>query len=182
MVYEGLVFPQYLVPPRELPAPASPDTDSPSLPPTTVLACRSCRTHLTPSTSIISKTFTGRHGRAYLLSEAALSPTTVVCLMAPQQRELVTGMHTVRDFSCRVCGQVLGWRYDAAADRAQRYKVGKWILERERVRPVSGGGGSGGGGGVVGDEVQALLAASGGGGGGGGAKGQEPDWKTLFAG
>lgn len=175
------VFPQYLTPPRALASHQSAESSS-SLPPTTVLTCRTCRTHLTPSTSVISKTFTGRHGRAYLLSETALSPTTAVRLKPPQQRELVTGMHTVRDFECRVCGQVLGWRYDAAADRAQRYKVGKWILERERVRSVAGCGGGGaggsggtGGGGVVGDEVQALLAAS-------ASSGQGPGWEMLFAG
>jgi len=32
---------------------------------------------------------------------------------------------------------VLGWKYLAAEDRAQKYKVGKMILERSRVEKVN---------------------------------------------
>ena len=46
----------------------------------------------------------------------------------------MTGAHTVSDISCSVCGAVLGWKYVAAEDEAQRYKVGKFILETRKVR------------------------------------------------
>jgi len=42
-------------------------------------------------------------------------------------------MHTVCDISCALCGSVLGWKYVGAEDEAQRYKVGKFILETKRV-------------------------------------------------
>lgn len=45
-------------------------------------------------------------------------------------------MHTVSDFACVVCGETLGWRYDDASEEGQKYKIGKWILERERVGVV----------------------------------------------
>jgi len=48
-------------------------------------------------------------------------------------RQLVTGAHTVSDISCRTCGSVLGWKYVAAEEDSQRYKVGKFILETKRV-------------------------------------------------
>jgi hypothetical protein len=48
-------------------------------------------------------------------------------------RQLVTGAHTVSDISCTVCGAVLGWKYVAAEEENQRYKVGKFILETKRV-------------------------------------------------
>ncbi len=48
-------------------------------------------------------------------------------------RQLVTGAHTVGDISCAQCGSVLGWKYVAAEEEAQRYKVGKFILETKRV-------------------------------------------------
>jgi Yippee zinc-binding/DNA-binding /Mis18, centromere assembly len=48
-------------------------------------------------------------------------------------RQLVTGPHTVSDISCTVCGAVLGWKYVAAEEESQRYKVGKFILETKRV-------------------------------------------------
>ncbi|KAI5788266.1 Yippee/Mis18, partial [Geopyxis carbonaria] len=94
--------------------------------------CSTCHQHLTPSSSIISRGFQGRHGRAFLLSSSSLPPSAVT-LGEPQQRLLVTGMHTVRDFACGVCGTALGWRYEAAEEREQAYKIGKWILEGERV-------------------------------------------------
>ena len=52
-------------------------------------------------------------------------------------RQLVTGHHTVSDISCAFCDAVLGWRYVEAEEEAQRYKVGKYILETKRVCAVS---------------------------------------------
>ncbi len=37
------------------------------------------------------------------------------------------------DISCVVCGAMLGWKYVDAEEEAQRYKVGKFILETKRV-------------------------------------------------
>ena len=51
----------------------------------------------------------------------------------PVSRQLVTGAHTVSDISCTICGTVLGWKYVAAAEEGQRYKIGKVILEAKRV-------------------------------------------------
>jgi len=51
----------------------------------------------------------------------------------PVARQLVTGAHTVSDISCRCCGSVLGWKYVHAEEEGQRYKIGKFILETQRV-------------------------------------------------
>ena len=48
-------------------------------------------------------------------------------------RQLVTGAHTVSDISCMICKSVLGWKYVEAEEESQRYKVGKFILETNRV-------------------------------------------------
>jgi hypothetical protein len=48
-------------------------------------------------------------------------------------RQLVTGAHVVADISCVVCSSVLGWKYVDAKEAAQRYKIGKFILETRRV-------------------------------------------------
>lgn len=37
------------------------------------------------------------------------------------------------DISCVVCGAILGWKYVDAEEEAQKYKVGKFILETKRV-------------------------------------------------
>lgn len=58
-------------------------------------------------------------------------PNTLTHKAVP--RQLVTGAHTVSDISCRGCGSVLGWKYVGAEEEAQKYKVGKFILETKRV-------------------------------------------------
>lgn len=169
-------FPLYLLPPipffhRRRSSSTSTTTISPSsspptqptfLPPSVPpahLRCAKCLTHLLPTTSIISKGFTGRHGRAYLVSPpppTALYPYNThathasinddfqpgdlpnVATLKPMPRQLVTGAHTVSDVSCKVCGEVLGWKYVDAEEDAQKYKVGKFILETKRV--VQGAG------------------------------------------
>jgi len=114
------------------------------------LRCGRCATGLCMTSQIISKGFTGRHGRAYLVSATrtadAISmtstssssislPNTVTQKAVP--RQLVTGAHTVSDISCVFCGSVLGWKYVAAEDESQRYKVGKFILETKRISTSS---------------------------------------------
>ncbi|KAF3357836.1 hypothetical protein VdG1_05501 [Verticillium dahliae VDG1] len=66
------------------------------------LRCSTCASDIAFAAQIVSKGFTGRYGRAYLV--APPSPA------AP-----------------------LGWKYVDAREEAQKYKVGKFILETERV-------------------------------------------------
>ncbi|CAI6335535.1 unnamed protein product [Periconia digitata] len=167
----NLTFPLYLIPsipfrrrrrtsstttlsttPTSTPS-SSPPTHPPTYlsPPTSpsYLRCSKCLSDLIPTTSIISKGFTGRHGRAYLVTPPTSStlyhrsadldnmlppselPNTKVHKAVP--RQLVTGAHTVSDISCRSCGTVLGWKYVDAVEESQKYKVGKFILETKRV-------------------------------------------------
>lgn len=108
------------------------------------LRCARCATDLCLSSQIISKGFTGRHGRAYLVSptppgcSAAAGRTSTNSLPNTHThtavpRQLVTGAHTVSDVSCAFCGAVVGWKYDGAEEESQRYKVGKFILETKRI-------------------------------------------------
>ncbi|KZM23811.1 uncharacterized protein EKO05_0001018 [Ascochyta rabiei] len=120
--------------------------------PTTNLRCTKCLADLIPTASIVSKGFTGRHGRAYLVAPPPPSslqhppsasssgdvpwhprdlPNTFT--HKPVARQLVTGAHTVSDISCRCCGSILGWKYVHAEEETQRYKIGKFILETQRV-------------------------------------------------
>ena len=107
------------------------------------LQCAKCATDVCLTSQIISKGFTGRHGRAYLISPSSAAVTVAsksmpLCLAntktdAPSQRQLVTGVHTVSDVRCAICGSMLGWKYDGAEEESQRYKVGKYILETKMV-------------------------------------------------
>jgi Yippee zinc-binding/DNA-binding /Mis18, centromere assembly len=111
------------------------------------IRCARCGSDICHTSQIISKGFTGRHGRAFLVSPTDSTigrhqrkqtsttnntlPNTITQKAVP--RQLVTGAHTVADINCVLCGSVLGWKYIAAEEEAQRYKVGKYILETKRI-------------------------------------------------
>ncbi|KAG5969704.1 hypothetical protein E4U58_001136 [Claviceps cyperi] len=106
------------------------------------LRCRSCSTDLAFTVQIISKSFTGRYGHAYLVvpgpaqSSAAEDeqPSLLnIRIGCSEDRQLVTGWHTVADIFCATCACNLGWKYVDAQEPSQTYKVGKYILEMKRV-------------------------------------------------
>ncbi|KAF9520528.1 hypothetical protein BS47DRAFT_1286992 [Hydnum rufescens UP504] len=96
-----------------------------------VFGCSKCHTHLATMSSMLSRAFTGQHGRAYLFD-------VVVNIEQgePADRQMTTGLHTVRDIYCVKCGTTLGWKYDKAHVEAQKYKEGKYILERGLICDV----------------------------------------------
>ncbi|PHH50665.1 Protein yippee-like CG15309 [Ceratocystis fimbriata CBS 114723] len=91
---------------------------------TKIYHCKKCRTHLSAQENIMSKSFRGTHGTAYLFD-------TVVNIECgdPNDREMTTGRHIVRDIMCRQCKVVVGWTYDKAYEPREQYKEGKFILE-----------------------------------------------------
>lgn len=52
-------------------------------------------------------------------------------------RLLTTGLHTVSDIFCAACGTNVGWYYHAAFEPREKYKEGKFILEKEKMKKVS---------------------------------------------
>ncbi|KAK1239688.1 hypothetical protein MKX07_001142 [Trichoderma sp. CBMAI-0711] len=107
------------------------------------LRCSSCSTDIAFTSQIVSKGFTGRYGRAYLISPATSTGLSWSSASAPsllnirigkdENRQLVTGWHVVADICCGICSRKLGWKYVDAKEESQKYKVGKFILETERV-------------------------------------------------
>ncbi|XP_071907382.1 protein yippee-like At5g53940 isoform X2 [Coffea arabica] len=79
--------------------------------------CKFCKTHLALADNLVSRTFQSRRGKAYLFSNAMM----------------LSGMHTVADIYCCCCGQIVGWKYEAAHVKSQKYKEGKFVLERGRI-------------------------------------------------
>ncbi|KAM5352282.1 hypothetical protein ACJ41O_005005 [Fusarium nematophilum] len=100
------------------------------------LRCSTCSADLAFASQIISKGFTGRYGRAFLVAPPAPpAPQTLnnVRVGRSENRQLVTGWHIVADITCGTCSSKLGWKYVDAKEQGQKYKVGKFILETERV-------------------------------------------------
>lgn len=87
-------------------------------------SCVHCRAHLANHDELISKSFQGSQGRAYLFN----SVVNVGCGPA-EERVLLTGLHAVADIFCDCCKTTLGWKYEHAFESSQKYKEGKFIIE-----------------------------------------------------
>lgn len=87
-------------------------------------SCIHCRAHLANHDELISKSFQGSQGRAYLFNKVV----NVGCGPA-EERVLLTGLHAVADIYCECCKTTLGWKYEHAFENSQKYKEGKFIIE-----------------------------------------------------
>ncbi|KAL0956637.1 hypothetical protein HGRIS_002770 [Hohenbuehelia grisea] len=96
-------------------------------------SCAKCAAVIALQDELISKAFSGRDGRGYLLHSAVN-----VKLGRREDRQLLTGVHTVADVFCLGCNDRLGWFYHKAADYSQKYKEGKYLLEREKMIKENG--------------------------------------------
>nr|XP_017217882.1 PREDICTED: protein yippee-like isoform X1 [Daucus carota subsp. sativus] len=76
-----------------------------------------------------------RHGKAYLFDKVEN-----VTVGEKEQRMMMTGMHIVVDIFCVTCGSIVGWKYESAYEKSQKYKEGKYILERFKVLGPDGSG------------------------------------------
>ncbi|XP_062002717.1 protein yippee-like isoform X1 [Rosa rugosa] len=93
-----------------------------------VYSCKYCRTHLALADDILSRSFHCRHGKAYLFDNVVN-----VTDGEKEERIMITGLHTVVDIFCVSCGSIVGWKYEAAHEKSQKYKEGKFILERFKI-------------------------------------------------
>ncbi|KAI0675393.1 yippee-domain-containing protein [Trametes maxima] len=91
-------------------------------------SCANCAAVIALQDELISKAFSGRDGRGYLIHSAVN-----LKLGRREDRALLTGVHTVADVYCMGCNDRMGWYYHKASDHTQKYKEGKYLLEREKL-------------------------------------------------
>jgi hypothetical protein len=89
-----------------------------------IYVCLHCRAHLACHEDLISKSFQGSQGRAYLFNKVVNVGTGKA-----EERYLLTGLHAVADIYCESCKNTLGWKYEQAFESSQKYKEGKFIIE-----------------------------------------------------
>lgn len=77
---------------------------------------------------MLLQSFHSRAGKAYLF----ISVVNVIAA-AKEQRLMTTGLHTVCDLFCNGCMQPIGWKYEWAEEPSQKYKEGKFIIERPKI-------------------------------------------------
>ena len=69
-----------------------------------------------------------RPRRSYLFASASN-----VSLGPKEDRVLLTGLHTVADIYCVSCETRLGWKYVEAFEPSQKYKEGRFIVEKIKI-------------------------------------------------
>ncbi|KAH9554185.1 hypothetical protein CY35_08G050800 [Sphagnum magellanicum] len=57
------------------------------------------------------------------------SPRVNVSVGPQEDQMMTTGKHTVADIFCNCCQWIVGWKYESAFEKSQKYKEGKFILE-----------------------------------------------------
>jgi hypothetical protein len=76
----------------------------------------------------MSKNFNGKFGRCFLVSKM------LNIRQGPkEEKSLMTGLHIIRDIFCKGCNTYCGWTYVEAYEISEKYKEGKFILERNKV-------------------------------------------------
>ncbi|KAJ9188177.1 hypothetical protein P3X46_003564 [Hevea brasiliensis] len=91
-------------------------------------SCYRCRNLVSCHDDIISKSFQASNGRAFLFSHAMN-----IIVGHKEDRQMITGLHTVADVYCSDCGELLGWKYERAYEESQKYKEGKFVLEKFKI-------------------------------------------------
>ncbi|KPI84795.1 putative Zinc-binding protein (Yippee) [Leptomonas seymouri] len=94
--------------------------------------CGFCGAHLCAADDVVSDNFRGRHGKAFLVSRCENS-----YYGHQEEKQLMTGLHRVRDVFCSNCDQYVGWGYDFAVDEREMYKMQRFVLERQLIRIIT---------------------------------------------
>ncbi|XP_052200744.1 protein yippee-like At5g53940 [Diospyros lotus] len=90
--------------------------------------CRFCHSPLALNDDVLSRSFSCNRGRAFLFNNVVNISVGPV-----EERIMLSGPHTVSDIFCCCCGQLVGWKYVTAHEESQKYKEGKFVLERWRI-------------------------------------------------
>ena len=97
-----------------------------------IYTCAKCQTELTCLKELVSRAFRSESGVAFLFNSVIN-----VTQGPPDERDLVTGRHVVRDVFCLKCHVKLGWSYDFAFKEQEKYKEQKTILELAKIRQLN---------------------------------------------
>ncbi|KAJ7965305.1 Protein yippee-like [Quillaja saponaria] len=96
--------------------------------PSSSYSCRNCQNPIAFRSDLLSKNYKAKSGPAFMFSHAFN-----IIVGQKQDRELLTGMYTVAGIYCSNCGQELGWKYVKAYEVIQKFKEGKFIIERAKI-------------------------------------------------
>ncbi|KAG5498850.1 hypothetical protein JKF63_03139 [Porcisia hertigi] len=96
--------------------------------------CAFCGAHFCVAEDVVSDNFRGRHGKALLVSRCENS-----YFGHQEEKQLMTGLHRVRDVFCSNCDKYVGWGYDFAVDEREMYKMQRFVIEHQLIRGLNHG-------------------------------------------
>ncbi|KAK2992777.1 hypothetical protein RJ640_023290 [Escallonia rubra] len=91
-------------------------------------SCSNCRNPVALRDNLLSKAFLAKTGQAFFFSHAMN-----IVVGQKEEKQLMTGHFTIADIYCSKCGEVLGWKYLRAYDARQKFKEGKFIMEKAKI-------------------------------------------------
>ncbi|GAA6056467.1 hypothetical protein NBRC10513_007090 [Rhodotorula toruloides] len=102
------------------------------LPPTVPsFACGTCGLEVALQDELVSRSFQGTSGPAYLFRTAVN-----VDIGTKTSKQLLSGKHVISPIHCSGCSTELGWNslgQFVSPDSSQKYKEGKCILEKSKI-------------------------------------------------
>ncbi|XP_038686254.1 protein yippee-like At4g27740 [Tripterygium wilfordii] len=93
-----------------------------------LFSCKTCSNPLAFPTDLLSKNFLAKSGQAYMFSHVMN-----VVLGPKEDRQLLTGRFTISTAYCGICKQELGWMYVQAYDIKNRFKEGRFVVEKSKI-------------------------------------------------
>jgi len=91
--------------------------------------CLKCEIPIFITSDIISSNYQAMTGPGYLTKAA----NNVNILQEIETAQYTTGRYTIQEVSCGHCAAILGVTYAGAADARNQYKVGKFLVGRDRL-------------------------------------------------
>lgn len=95
-----------------------------------IYRCKSCYCDICISSLIISKDFWGNKGEAYFVKDVLNvreDPKEVM-------KHMRTGQYGVKLIYCVQCDTVIGWKYITSIEPVEKYKVGKYVIEKNLLK------------------------------------------------
>lgn len=102
-----------------------------------IYRCKSCYCDICISSLIISKDFWGNKGEAYFVKNVLNVREDAKEVM----KHMRTGQYGVKAIYCVQCDTVIGWKYITSIEPVEKYKVGKYVIEKNLLKTYKVPGG-----------------------------------------
>ncbi|KAL8050731.1 hypothetical protein ABFX02_06G099600 [Erythranthe guttata] len=91
-------------------------------------SCRNCRNPVALQEDLLSKNFLAKSGQAYMFQHAMN-----IIVGAKEDGQLITGYYTIAKIFCSKCSDEMGWTYVRAFEARDKFKEGKYIVEKAKI-------------------------------------------------